>query len=61
MRMAMQAVTPPRYKQSMMNEIYKRVPMSTSKAVQGYASGTTQSARILQIPILKGSSVDIKA
>ena len=60
--MYLQSISGVSFKQSTMEALFKRVPVNTSEAVRKFtATSTSQSDRKLQVPMLKGSPIDIRA
>lgn len=57
----MTTISPAQFKQSTMEALFRRVPMTTSDAVRKFESKTNQTERMLSIPIVKGSPIDIRA
>lgn len=57
----MTPISPATFKQSTANALFQRVPVTTTEAARKFSSDKPQSERMLALPILKGSPIDIRA
>ena len=56
----MTVIATPQFRQSLMMSIARRTPISTSDAARKFASQTNQTERMVSMPQLRGSVVDVR-